>query len=104
MKLTKKIIDLIKEKTACGVSDEGDYYSIYVDNTCCEDFTLEISKGKDEVEDIISCCDNFDSDEHFKLWFGANNGEPQSARALLDNCEEIGEHLEQLADLLREVR
>ena len=101
MKLTKKIIDLIEEKTACGVNEYEDDYYIYVDNACGEDFEITISKGKDEVEQIIEYCDNYDVDEHFDLWWGANNGEPQSARELLENCEEIGENLEQLADLLR---
>lgn len=103
MRLNKKIIALIEEKTSCSVSEWHDKkgYSIYVDNACDEDYEIEINKSKDEVEEIINACDCYDSEEHFKLWFGANNGEPSNARTLLDNCEEIGEHLEELATLLR---
>lgn len=99
MKLTEKIIDLIESKTSCGVGEWNNGYSIYVDNACGEDYTIEINKGDNEVEEIINAC--YDSDEHFKEWYGANNGEPSDARTLLDNCDEIGEHLEELADLLR---
>ena len=103
MKLTKKIIELIEKETSCSISEWHDKkgYSIYVDNTCGEDYQVEINKGKDEIEDIIRACEGFDSEEHFRLWFGANNGEPSNARTLLDNCEEIGEHLTELATLLR---
>ena len=101
MKLNKEIIDEIEKRTNCSVREYEDTYSIYVDNACDEDFTLEINKGEDEVEEIISQCENFDPKEHFRLWFGANNGEPQDPRVLLDNCEEIGENLVELGILLR---
>lgn len=101
MKLTKKIIKLINDTTNCTINDNGDYYTVYVDNACCEDFELEIEKGENETEDIINYCDGFDIDEHFGLWFGQNRGEPSSAQVLLDNCEEIGENLEQLSNLLK---
>ena len=103
MKLTKKMIAEIEAKTSCGVSDYEDYYEIYVDNSCGEDFSFEINKGEDEIEDIISYCNDFDPAEHFSVWWGANRGEPQDPRTLIDNCEEIGEHLTQLADLLGEL-
>ena len=104
MKLNKEIIDEINKRTNCSVSENEDNYTIYVDNACDEDFTLEINKGEDEVEEIISQCDNFDSEEHFRLWFGANNGEPSNPRTLLDNCDEIGENLNTLALLLRDIQ
>ena len=103
MKLTKKIIKQIENKTSCGVSDNGNHYSIYVDNSCGEDFSFDINKGKDELEDIIRYCDDFDVDEHFKLWYGANNGEPSDVRTLLENCEEIKEHLQELWALLEDI-
>ena len=102
MKLTKKIIERIEKETNCCVEiEDKELISVFVDNSCDEDFRLEINRGKNELEDIICQCDCYDSDEHFRLWFGANNGEPQSPRDLLDNCEEIGRNLEQLGDLLR---
>ena len=103
MKLTKKVIREVNDKTNCGIDDEGDYYSIYVDNSCGEDFTFEINKGETEVEDIISYCEDFDVGEHFKLWYGANRGEPSDARVLMDNCEEIESNLNELRELLERI-
>jgi len=101
--LTKKQINLIEKESNVTVNDEGNYYSIYVDNPCGEDFTFEIrkTKNKDDVEEIISYCDNFDADEHAVLWYGANRGEPSSLRDLLDNSESIAESLNQMASILR---
>ena len=73
-------------------------YIIHVDNRCGEDFTLEVEKSStsQEICDLMNECENYDIDEHFSLWYGANRGEPHSARALLENCEEIGEELDRL--------
>lgn len=101
MKLTKKLIDLIEQKTNCGVNFDEKRYYIYVDNACGEDFSIDVNRGGQEVEDIIEYCDLFDPQEHFRLWYGANNGEPQDPRVLMDNCDEIANNLKQLADLLR---
>lgn len=101
--LTKKQINLIEKDSNVTINDEGDYYSIYVDNPCGEDFTFEITKtkNKDDVDEIISYCDNFDPDEHAAMWYGANKGEPSSLRDLLDNSESIAESLNQMASILR---
>ena len=101
MKLTKEIIDLIEAQTNCSVREYNDEFCIFVDNACDEDFEIEISKSENEIEEIVRFCDCFDVEEHFDLWRGANRGEPQNARVLLRNCEEIGENLTQLGDLLR---
>ena len=101
MKLTKKIIKAIETKTNCSVNFDEKRYYIYVDNACGEDFSIDIYRGGREVENIIEDCDLFDPQEHFRLWYGANNGEPQDPRVLLDNCDEIAKNLKQLADLLR---
>lgn len=102
MKLTKKIVSLIEEKTSCNfLHFDKDRFIIYVDNSYCEDYEIEMNRSKNEVEELITYCDDFDTDEHFKLWYGANRGEPQSPSMLLKNCEEIGDNLSQLADLLR---
>ena len=103
MKITKKIIKEIEAKTNCSVSVDDSEICIYVDNACGEDFSVCVSKGKDEVEQVISYCENFDPSEHFRLWYGANNGEPHDPRELLDNCEEIGENLVALGLLLKGV-
>lgn len=101
MKLNQKIIKKVTDKVGnITISDNKNYYTIYVDNSCGEDFQFEINKGENEIEDIISYCDNFDSEEHFKLWYGANRGEPSNPRTLLDNCEEIEETLKELSTTL----
>ena len=85
------------------LSERDDYYDIYIDNRCCEDYPICVEKGKtrEEIEDIINQCDNFDVNEHFSLWFGANRGEPKDVRTLLENCEEIGDKLDNLAQDLK---
>lgn len=99
-KLNKKIIALIEERCNVSVRKEEGYFIFYVDNACGEDYQFEIKDTTHTIEDIVNYCDGFDADEHFKLWYGANKGEPSDARTLLDNCEEIGDNLEQLRDLL----
>ena len=97
MKLNKRMIKKIKWAVpSIIIEDEGDYYSIYVDNLCGEDFSFEINKGEDEIEEIISYCEDFDAGEHFKLWYGANRGEPSDPIVLMDNCKEIANNLETL--------
>jgi len=102
MKLTKKLIEKIESQTNCSVRDEGDYWIIYVDNSAGEDYFEEIQKGKEEVEELLHNCDNFDPEDHFSLWYGAHNGEPQCPGDLWNNCVEIAESLDELAYLLRE--
>ena len=82
---------------------EGDYYSIYVDNPCGEDFTIEFNKTKDkeDVNSIISYCEDFDPEDHATMWYGQNRGEPSSLRDLLDNADNIKESLDKLAAYLR---
>lgn len=97
MKLTKKIIkasEVAAPNTT--INDDGDHYTIYVDNACGEDFSFDIEKSNHEIEDIIDYCEGFDVGEHFKLWYGANRGEPSDVETLFNNCKEIGDNLESL--------
>lgn len=97
MKLTKEIIKASEVAApSITINDEGDYYLIQVDNSCGEDFSFEINKSKNEIEEIISYCEDFDAGEHFKLWYGANRGEPSDPVELMDNCKEIADNLEKL--------
>ncbi|MBO7695256.1 MAG: hypothetical protein J6T10_21750 [Methanobrevibacter sp.] len=95
---------IINETPNCGISLNSSKtgYVIYIDNSCGEDFEIEIEKSNSDAEilAIINYCDNYDADEHFHSWYGADRGEPSDARALLDNCEEIGETLRQLSSNL----
>ena len=101
--LIKKIIKKIEKDSNIIVNDEGDYYSIYVDNPCGEDFTIEINKTKnyDDIQQIINYCDDFDPEEHAAMWYRQNRGEPSSLRDLLDNADNIHESLRRLAYDLR---
>lgn len=102
MKLNKKIIKAIeKEIPDIGITDEGKYYSVYVDNPCGQDFSYEITKGENEIEDLLSCCDNYDAEDEFRTWYGANRGEPSCPGDLWENCEEIGETLKELSLFLQ---
>lgn len=101
-KLTETMITLIETLTFCGVRDEGEYYTIYVDNSAGEDFSFDVNKGDNEVEEIISYCKDFDASEHFKLWYGADRGEPSDPRDLMDNCDQIAERLIELKNLLED--
>lgn len=102
MKLTKKMIKAIESKTNCGVSVDDDLITIYVGNSYDEDYQIEVNKGNDEVKQILNHCDNYDCGEHFNLWYGRGKGEPSSPIELFENCKEIGENLEELANVLRE--
>lgn len=103
MKLTKKLIKELEESVPeVGITNHGDYYSVYVDNPCGQDFSYEITKGKDEVEELITCCENYDEEDEFRAWYGANNGEPSNPGVLWDNCVAIGEALEKLKFFLQD--
>lgn len=101
-KLTKKLIkEIEKEIPAITIEDEDTYWNISVDNPCCEDFSFEVNKGDNEIEEIISYCDDFDPEEHAAMWYGANRGEPSSLRQLLDNSDDIDDTLKELGAFLR---
>ena len=100
--LTKRLIKKIeKEIPSVAFDDEGDYWSISVDNPYCEDFSFEISKDENDIKSIVSYCDDFDPDDHAAMWYGQNRGEPSSMRALLENSDAIKEELDKLAAFLR---
>lgn len=97
MKLTKKLIKASEVAApSTTINDDGDHYTIYVDNACGEDFSFDIEKSNHEIEDIISYCEDFDIGEYFKLWYGANRGEPSDPLVLMDNCKEIADNLKSL--------
>lgn len=96
-KLTKKDIAKIEKETYFNVYDYEDYYSFQWFTDAGEDFSFEVNKGKDLIEDIKSYCFNFDTEEHATMWYGANKGEPSSIRDLLDDADAIAEQLGKLA-------
>ena len=96
--MNNKVRKVIKSVGNVSLDENKETITIYIDNPYCEDFQFDIRKSntKQEIKDIINECENYDIDEHFNLWYGANNGEPSSPRALLENCESIGETLDEL--------
>jgi len=97
MKLTKANIKAIED---LGWSVEKTDFGYCLENysPAGEELVIEV----EDKESIISYCDNYDCDEHFELWYGANRGEPSSPRALMDDCDAIGEMLEQLGEVLKQ--
>ncbi len=63
-------------------------------------------KGKNLIEDIVSYCENFDTDEHVEMWLSARDsvrGVPQSARALVDDADDINEMYQEIVKALKKI-
>ena len=60
--------------------------------------------GKDAIFDLarylFGIYQDFDSDDHAAGWYGANMGEPDSLRDLVDDAEAIEEMYKDLADYM----
>lgn len=95
MKLSKKDIKKIE---GLGWSVEVTDYGYCLENfsPAGGDMVVE-AKNK---EDIISYCENFDEEEEFKVWYGANNGEPSNPGDLWEDCKAMREIYEELKDAL----
>lgn len=103
--MNKQVLNTINNvgNVYCELEDDKKYYAIQIDNPAGEDFLIEVPKTKtsEEIDFIINYCENFDPEEHFALWYGANRGEPSSVQCLLDNCNDIADTLDKLAETLR---
>lgn len=101
--MNKELRKLLNSEDFSLKETENEIY-VYVGNTCGEDFFICVNKSntKQEIEDLINECELYDTEEHFKLWYGANRGEPQGVKELYDNCEEIGEKLGELMYKLKQ--
>jgi len=96
-RLSKKDIKKIEKETVFSVEDLGDDgYSFAWYTDAGEDFSFEVSKGIGIIDYIKDYCFNFDVEEHVKLWFGANRGEP-SLLELVEDAQEIQKQLGTLA-------
>ena len=88
------------------VADEGDQYLISKYSPAGEDFGFTIEKGTSEEmsERIIDYVNDFDADEHAKMWIDnrQTNGVPQSIRDLIDDADAIKEMLLELQDVVRQ--
>lgn len=98
MKITKKIIKAIESlHWSVRKSDDGTY-TLENFSPAGGDMVIE---GVRTTEDIIEYCDNFDPDEEFDLWYGANRGEPSTPRELLRDCEAQAQMYDELDNVLR---
>lgn len=94
-KLTKKNI---KEIESIGWSVKETDYGYCLENysNCGGDMVIEAQTK----EEIINQCENYDEEEEFRVWYGANNGEPSNPKHLWDDCLDKGEKYEQLKNVL----
>lgn len=70
-----------------------------------EDFSFYV-RGEDIVKEVYEYYEDFDPDEHAKMWVEAQGrvaGVPSSIRTLIDDAEAIDEMLKELADALVDV-
>ena len=90
-KLTKKDIKVIEDLGwSVEKTDNGYFLENY--SPAGGDMVIE-EKTK---EDIIQHCKNFDAEEEFNIWYGANNGEPSCPGDLWQDCLAQGEMYEEL--------
>ena len=117
MKLTKVDIKKIEDLGWNVRENTKDFICIRNYSPAGEDMTLEVNSREyidglkdlggaleftfNLTEDLITACENFDVDEHFELWYGANNGEPSTPRLLLQDCEAQAKMYEALAEALK---
>lgn len=90
-KLTKKDIKAIEE-LGWSIDKTDDGYCLENYSPCGCDMVIE-AKTKEE---IIEFCNNYDAEEEFKVWYGANNGEPSCPGDLWQDCLAQDEMYEQL--------
>ena len=69
-----------------------------------EDFSFSIehnNSSKKAITEIKNYAENFDEDEHARLWANAGNvGQPQTLKELIEDAEEIHKMLYELANAL----
>ena len=95
MKLTKKDIQAI-EKLGWSVeeTENGYFLENWSDGGC--DMVIE---GKTK-EELINSCKCYDAEEQFRVWYGANNGEPSNPGDLWADCLQQGEMYDALLKVL----
>lgn len=95
MKLTKKNIKDI-EGLGWYVKKTEDGYFLENYSPAGGDMVIE----EPDKEGIIQFCENFDPEEEFKVWYGANRGEPSSPGDLWNDCLEQVEMYDKLKEAL----
>lgn len=84
----------------CDIEKEGkEYYvtiSMYTPQNQDVSFDFTIKTLDMFQDEIYNCWQGYDPDEEAMLWYGKNNGEPESLRDLLDDMEYVESKLEEL--------
>lgn len=89
--------------SVCFTDDGGWEFGKY--SPAGEDFLFYV-EGEDIVKEVYGYYEDFDPDEHAKMWVEAQGrvaGVPSSIRTLIDDAEAIDEMLKELADALVDV-
>lgn len=94
-KLTKKEIKAIEE-LGWSVEKTDDGYCLENYSPCGCDMCVEI----ESKEALIEYCENFDAEEEFNVWYGANRGEPSCPGDLWQDCLDMQEMYDNLKEAL----
>ena len=97
VRLTKKEIERISG-LGWSVKETEDGYVLENWSDGGGDMVIE-AKTKQE---IIDQCDSYDEEDEFRVWYGANNGEPSNPQHLWNDCLDKGEKYQTLRDALSE--
>ena len=110
IELNKKITDSLKENGwSLYISDRHDKYGYDAEvgkgSPLGEDFNASFQfdgTDKDFIKQFRECADDFDAEEHASFYINmrGQNGVPGSIKDLLEDAEDIGEMLTDMADIL----
>lgn len=92
-----------------GTGENKDIYNItlYLDSTG-EDVqesaeTSKKEKRADFLEELQKIAESYDANEHFKMWYGANKGEPSEPGDLWEACQQLERDYNELkGNIIRE--
>lgn len=101
--MNKKVRKVI-EDLGWSIEEDDRYIELRQNSPLGEDygFTIDKSNTKQELNDIIDYCYDFDEEEHAEMWIENRdkNGVPSSIKALLQDAEDIASMLIELAEEL----
>lgn len=101
--ISKKLLKALEKKFS--IESDGNSITVNTRTDYGEEFYEELKGSTDEeiLESAEDAYRNFDIDEHFNIWWGANKGEPQTASELLKACENYKSYLEDLYNTIEKV-
>ena len=102
IKTNERIIEICEEN-GWSVYEDEDYISIGIYTPAGEDFSFDVDKTNNIMEEISRYAESFDVDEHVTMWINSNcNGVP-SIRTLLEDAEWIDEELQKLVNEIKKI-